>query len=66
MTWLLSSQMAVAEEITLFNADGETTAYIDTDDEDLTIYLWNGTPVAYLDPDGEAFNIYGLNGKHLG
>lgn len=55
-----------AEEITIFNSDGEAIAYIDTEDEDLTIYLWNGTPVAYLDPNGEAFNIYGFNGQHLG
>lgn len=53
-----------AEEITLFNSDGDAIAYIDADD--LTIYLWNGTPVAYLDPNGDAYNIYGFNGKHLG
>jgi hypothetical protein len=55
-----------AEEITLFNSDGEAIAYIDAEDEDLTIYLWNGTPVAYLEAKGDAFNIYGFNGKHLG
>jgi hypothetical protein len=49
-----------AEEMTLFNSDGEAIAYIDADDDDLTIYLWNGTPVAYLDPSGDAFNIYGF------
>ncbi len=63
---VFGSQIALAEEITLFNSDGEAIAYIDTEDEDLTIYMWNGTPVAYLDPDGDAFNIYGFNGKHLG
>ncbi len=57
---------AIAEEITLFNLDGEAVAYIDADDEDLTIYMWNGTPVAYLVPDGQAFSIYGFNGEHLG
>ena len=55
-----------AEEITLFNSEGEATAYIDTDDDDLTIYMWNGKPVAYLDSDGDAYNIYGFNGEHLG
>lgn len=55
-----------AQEITLFNSNGEPIAYIDADNADLTIYLWNGTPVAYLDPTGDAFNIYGFNGKHLG
>jgi len=55
-----------AEEISLFNSDGDAIAYIDAEDEDLTIYMWNGTPVAYLDPDGNAYNIYGFNGEHLG
>jgi len=60
------SMTSRAEEITLFNSDGEAIAYIDAEDDDLTIYLWNGTPVAYLDPNGDAYNIYGFNGKHLG
>lgn len=63
---LLSSHLTFAEEITLFNSDGEATAYIDTEDEDLTIYMWNGTPVAYLESNGNAFHIYGFNGQHLG
>jgi hypothetical protein len=66
LTLMLSSQILLAEEITLFNSDGEAIAYIDAEDEDLTIYMWNGTPVAYLDPDGDDFNIYGFNGEHLG
>lgn len=57
---------AIAEEITLFNLDGEAVAYIDAANEDLTIYMWSGTPVAYLVPDGQAFSIYGFNGEHLG
>ena len=57
---------AIAEEITLYNLDGEPVAYIDAQDEDLTIYMWNGTPVAYLVPDDGAYNIYGFNGEHLG
>lgn len=60
------SMIATAEEITLFNADGDPIAYIDTDDDDLTIYMWNGTPVAYLEPNGDNYNIYGFNGTHLG
>jgi hypothetical protein len=55
-----------AQEITLFDSDGEAKAYIDTDDEDLTIYLWEGTPVAYLVSNDGDFGIYGFNGKHLG
>jgi len=61
-----SSMTTFAEEITLFNSDGEAIAYIDAEDEDLTIYMWNGTPVAYLVSDDDAFSIYGFNGEHLG
>lgn len=64
--FLLINFSAIAEEITLFNLDGEAVAYIDAADEDLTIYMWYGTPVAYLVPDGGAFSIYGFNGEHLG
>ncbi len=64
--FFVHSFSAYAEEITIFNSDGEPIAYIDGDDEDLTIYMWNGTPVAYLDPQGDDFNIYGFNGNHLG
>jgi hypothetical protein len=63
---VLSNSLVRAEEITLFNPDGEAIAYIDADDEDMCIYLWNGTPVAYLEPEDEAFDIYGFNGEHLG
>jgi len=63
---LFISFTAVAEDITLFNANGEPVAYIDDEDEDLTIYMWNGTPVAYLETADEGFNIFGFNGKHLG
>jgi hypothetical protein len=54
------------DEIALFNAQGDATAYIAVDD-DLTIFLWSGKPVAYLhdDPAG-GFHVYGFNGKHLG
>ncbi len=54
-----------AQEVTLFDSEGEARAYIDAND-DLTIYLWKGTPVAYLVPDNNDFHIYGFNGKHLG
>ena len=56
----------MAQEITLFDSEGEARAYINTDDDDLTIYLWGGTPVVYLVPNGDNFHIYGFNGKHLG
>lgn len=63
---VLTNDLVKAEEITLFNPDGEAIAYIDADDEDMCIYLWNGRPVAYLEPEDEAFDIYGFNGEHLG
>lgn len=43
-----SLKLFAQDEISLFNSDGEATAYIDTEDDDLTIYLWGGKPVAYL------------------
>ena len=63
---LVFSHFIFCQEISLFNSDGDPTAYIDTDDEDNTIYLWNGTPVAYLSPESDYYNIYGFNGNHLG
>jgi hypothetical protein len=48
-----------SEEITLYDANGDPTAYI-APDEELTIYLWDGKPVAYLVPTGTAFSIYGF------
>lgn len=62
----LSILTGSAEEISLFDRDGNAIAYIDTDD-DLTIYMWNGTPVAYLEASRRSgYDVYGFNGKHLG
>jgi hypothetical protein len=55
-----------AEEITLFDASGSPTAYIDTADS-LTIFTWDGKPAAYLLSKGSnTYNIYGFTGNHLG
>lgn len=63
---LAASVANAGEEISLFNSDGDATAYIAVSD-DLTIYLWSGEPVAYLKPSsGTDYNVYGFNGKHLG
>jgi len=54
-----------AQEISLFDYDGNATAYISTDNQN-TIYLWNGTPVAYIYSQGGNYHVYGFNGQHLG
>lgn len=47
-------------ETTLYDKQGEPTAYIASDKE--TIYLWSGKAAAYTDGD----KIFGFNGRHLG
>lgn len=65
--FLLLAIVASAEEIALYNANGEPTAYIDASQSDLPIFMYDGTPVAYLKTaSGNYFHIYGFNGKHLG
>lgn len=61
-----------AEEISLYDKEGNAIAYIDTND-DMTIYMWDGKPVAYLVKKNNSTNvktdlytIYGFNGKNLG
>ncbi len=38
--------IAKADEVSLYDSDGNAKAYIDTEDEN-TIYTWTGKPVAY-------------------
>lgn len=66
LTLFISLNLSAQDEISLFNADGEAIAYIDTEDDDLTIYLWGGKPVAYLYKNNGEFQVYGFNGNHLG
>ena len=61
VTLLLLGISAHANEVALYNSDGDAVAYIDFEDEK-TIYLWTGEPVAYLEDE----DVYGFNGKHLG
>ena len=63
---LFSLNLSAQDEISLFNSDGDATAYIDTEDDDLTIYLWGGKPVAYMFKKSGEFHVYGFNGNHLG
>ena len=62
----LPSLARAEDEVTLFDGQGNASAYIALD-EKLTIYLWNGKPTAYLESDSAGgFHVYGFNGKHLG
>ncbi|WP_207492509.1 4-fold beta flower protein [Aridibaculum aurantiacum] len=54
-----------AQQISLFDSDGEARAYIDYDEE-ATIFMWDGTPVAFLEKDGSDVCVFGYNGKFLG
>jgi hypothetical protein len=62
---LIGSLQVYAQEITLFDSNGNARAYIDYND-DATIYLWNGKPVAFLENDGNDMCVFGFNGNFLG
>jgi hypothetical protein len=65
LIFALTGAVIFAQETSLFDHDGNATAYISTDNQN-TIYLWNGTPVAYIYAEGGNYHIYGFNGRHLG
>lgn len=54
-----------AQQISLYDSDGEARAYIDYD-EDATIFMWDGTPVAFIEKDGEDLCVFGFNGDFWG
>ncbi|MFZ4263238.1 4-fold beta flower protein [Sphingobacterium sp. HJSM2_6] len=54
-----------AQQLSLYNKNGEPTAYIDFD-RDGTLFNWNGTPMAFLKTDGEDNQVIGFNGRFLG
>ena len=59
--------LASAQEITLFDSEGQARAYIDANNKEMPIYLWSGEPVAYLKTSSNnGYSVYGFNGKHLG
>jgi hypothetical protein len=62
---ILTGAVIFAQETSLFDYDGNATAYISSDSQS-TIYLWNGTPAAYIYAEGGNYHIYGFNGQHLG
>jgi hypothetical protein len=62
---LAASFTSLAQQVSLFDREGEARAYIDFD-EDATIFLWDGTPVAFIEKDGREMCVFGFNGRFLG
>lgn len=62
---ILSVSTLSAQQISLYDSEGEPRAYIDYD-KDATIFMWNGTPVAFVEKDGNALCVFGFNGSFLG
>lgn len=56
---------ASAQQLSLFDSEGEARAYIDYDEE-ATIFMWDGTPVAFVEKDGSDLCVFGFNGSFLG
>jgi hypothetical protein len=56
---------AFAQQVSLFDSNGEARAYIDLD-KDATIFRWDGTPVAFIKMDNNEICIFGFSGKFLG
>jgi hypothetical protein len=54
-----------AQEVSLYDSEGEAVAYIDFGEE-ATIFMWKGTPVAFLEKDGQDVCVFGFNGSFLG
>ena len=65
LLFLVGTQCIQAQEVTLFDSEGEPVAYIAYEEES-TIYLWEGDPVAYLENDDGETYVVGFNGKFLG
>lgn len=56
---------ASAQQVSLYDSEGEARAYIDYDQE-RTIFMWDGTPVAFLEKDGNDLAVFGFDGSFLG
>jgi len=65
LTMVLFVTIANAQEVSLYDREGEAIAYIDFS-EDATVYMWNGTPVAFLEKDGRDVCVFGFNGSFMG
>jgi len=64
---LIVPTVTIAEEIDLYDLQGEAVVYIDTDQE-LAIYTWGGEAVSYLVSGcgQRCFYIYTWEGSHIG
>ena len=62
---LLMTSVFSAQQLSLYDRDGEARAYIDYN-EDATIFMWNGQPVAFVEKDGRDLCVFGFNGLFLG
>ncbi|NLO71827.1 MAG: hypothetical protein GX102_12965 [Porphyromonadaceae bacterium] len=62
---ILTVSTLSAQQVSLYDNDGEARAYIDYD-EDATIFMWDGTPVAFIEKDGSDLCVFGFNGSFLG
>lgn len=62
---LTFNEVTIAQQISLFDNNGEARAYIDFDEE-ATIFIWDGTPAAFLEQDGSEICVIGFNGNFMG
>ena len=62
---MLITSSTFAQQISLFDRNGEARAYIDFG-RNTTIFMWDGTPVAFLERAGRNFGVIGFNGQFLG
>ncbi|HYD92248.1 MAG TPA: hypothetical protein VEA37_12265, partial [Flavobacterium sp.] len=65
LTLIFLFKLLPAQDVSLFDKDGNPFAYIAIDDES-TIYSWNGSPLGYLFREDNQTHIYSFQGKHLG
>lgn len=54
-----------AQQVSLYDSEGEARAYIDFNEE-ATIFMWDGTPVAFIEAENDEICIFGFNGNFLG
>lgn len=65
LIFLTFHEVAKAQQISLYDNNGEARAYIDFDEE-ATIFFWDGTPLAFLEQDGREICVIGFNGNFMG